>query len=90
MQTSRGNSVRPIVTVEMAERSAIDPFLRRPQVEAITGLTTSALYRAMGDPDEAFPAPYQLTKGIVGWRQSEVVAWLDGRPRATTGKGRAA
>lgn len=90
MTQYRGNPVRPVVTAELAERSKVDPFLRRPQIEALTGLTTSALYRAMDDPDEPFPAPYQLTRGIVAWRQSEVVAWLDNRPRAVVGKGHAA
>jgi prophage regulatory protein len=83
------NPRREVVTAELAERSKVDPFLRRPQVQALTGLTTSAIYRAMDDPHEGFPKPYQLTKGIVAWRQSEVIGWLDSRPRASLGRGAA-
>lgn len=61
-----------------AER--LDPLLRRPQVETVTGLSTSALYRLVKLRD--FPQPIQVTPGTVGWRYSEVSQWLNNRPRA--------
>ena len=33
------------------------------------------------DPD--FPKPIRLGKRAVGWRESEVIAWLESRERTT-------
>ena len=60
----------------------IDPVLRRQQVEAITGLTTSALYRLVKLGD--FPKPVQITSGTVGWKYSEIFVWLESRPRVAS------
>ena len=57
----------------------LDPLMRRQSVEQVTGLTTSTLYRLVKLGD--FPAPLQLTKGVVAWKQQEVTQWIGSRPR---------
>ncbi|RWM27789.1 AlpA family transcriptional regulator [Mesorhizobium sp.] len=59
-------------------------FMRRPQVEAATGLPTSTLYELIGKGE--FPRPIKLTPRIVGWIEADVIAWqkqrlvANGRP----------
>ena len=55
-------------------------LLRRAEVESITGLSRSALYRAMRAG--TFPIPVSVGGHAVRWRSNEVVAWVDSRPRA--------
>lgn len=60
----------------MAER-----ILRRPDVEARTGLSRSTLYAWMAAGD--FPKPVALGARLVGWRESDIEAWLAARePKA--------
>lgn len=56
----------------MAER-----ILRRPEVEARTGLSRSTIYAWM-DLNE-FPRPVKLGARLVGWKQSDIDAWLAAR-----------
>ncbi len=63
-----------------AKTQPLDPLLRRPAVEAVTGLSTVVLYRAMREA--GFPKPLQLTPDTVAWRQSEIAKWIKSRPRA--------
>lgn len=58
-----------------------DRLLRRPEVEARTGLTTSHLYSLMRAG--RFPLPLKISVQSVRWRLSEVDAWIASRPRAT-------
>ena len=58
----------------------IDPILRRPAVEAITGLRRSAIYK--GIQNGTFPKPVKLTKKAVGWRESVIREWLAQRDAA--------
>ena len=53
-------------------------LLRLPEVLRATGLSRSNLYRKIKVGE--FPSPFQLGKRAVGWRESEVIAWIDGRP----------
>ena len=55
-----------------------EPYLRRPAVEAATGLSRSSLYSMM-DAGE-FPRPIRIGKRAVAWPQSAIVAWLAERP----------
>jgi prophage regulatory protein len=48
-------------------------FLRRPEVEAATGLPTSTLYELIGKG--AFPRPVKLTARSVGWIEADVIEW---------------
>jgi prophage regulatory protein len=52
-------------------------FLRRPQVEAITGLSRSSIYAKM--ESGSFPQPVKLSTRSVAWIGAEVLAWMDER-----------
>ena len=52
-------------------------LLRRPQVEARTGLSRSTLYEWMKRGE--FPQPVKLGTRIVAWRESDITEWLDSR-----------
>lgn len=54
--------------------------LRRPAVEAATGLSRSTL-NAMMDRGE-FPRPVRVGRRAVAWPESTVLAWLADRPQA--------
>ena len=63
-----------------------DPeLLFRPEVEDLTRLGRTSIYRLMKCPDARFPRPIQLGNRRVAWRRSEVMAWLENRPRSTVG-----
>jgi prophage regulatory protein len=54
-----------------------DKLLRRPEVEARTGLSRSTIYawQARGE----FPQPVKLGTRLVAWRESDIDAWLESR-----------
>jgi prophage regulatory protein len=52
--------------------------LRRPAVEAVTGLSRSSIYEMM-DKGE-FPRPIRIGKRAVAWPQSTIEEWLANRP----------
>ena len=52
-----------------------DRLLRRPDVEAVTGLSRSTLYAKMAKGD--FPRPMRLGPRAVAWRESDVQHWID-------------
>ncbi len=49
-------------------------ILRRPAVEALTGLSRSTLYAMMAE--DMFPRPVRLGKRSVGWFESAISGWL--------------
>ena len=53
--------------------TTLDPLMRRPAVQAATGMSRSGLYAAMA---RDFPKPVKLGPQAVAWRQSEVQAWI--------------
>ena len=57
-----------------------DRLLRRRQVEEITGLSRSSIYRLMADGE--FPRPVKVGSAAVRWRASDINAWLKSRPEA--------
>ena len=57
-----------------------DRLLRRRQVEKITGMKRSTVYRRMQEGD--FPRPVKIGPAAVRWRESEVDAWVESRPKA--------
>ncbi|WP_420443890.1 helix-turn-helix transcriptional regulator [Candidatus Poriferisodalis sp.] len=72
------------------KQTAHDPpalLLSRTQIERLTGLSCSSLYRAMRRGE--FPEPLRIGHRSVRWRADEIQAWIDGRPRAS-GIGRGA
>ncbi|NOC90613.1 AlpA family transcriptional regulator [Ruegeria sp. HKCCD6604] len=54
-----------------------DKIYRRPDVESLVGLSRSTIYAMIADG--SFPKPIKLGKRAVGWRQSDVLTWLDSR-----------
>ena len=58
-----------------------DRLLKRRQVEEITGLSRSSIYRLM--TDDEFPRPVKVGPAAVRWRVSELTSWLESRPVAT-------
>mgnify|MGYP006271737479 CR=1 FL=1 len=52
-------------------------LLRRPEVEARTGLSRSTIYQWMKDGE--FPQPVKLGARLVAWRESDVLDWLNSR-----------
>jgi prophage regulatory protein len=52
-------------------------ILRRPEVERLTSLSRTTLYTWMARGD--FPRPVALGARTVGWRESDVEAWLAAR-----------
>lgn len=54
-----------------------ETLLRRPQVEARTGLSRSTIYDWIKRGQ--FPKPVALSTRLVCWRQSDVDAWIASR-----------
>jgi len=46
-----------------------------------TGYCRTQLYRKARNPEDDFPSPVQLGANKIGWREDEVLAWEDSRPR---------
>ena len=58
----------------MSDRNRI---LRRPEVEARTGLSRSTIYAMMAE--NRFPASLLLGRRAVGWTESAISQWLESR-----------
>lgn len=58
-----------------------DKLLRRPEVEARTGLSRSTLYDWMKRGE--FPQPVKLGTRLVAWRERDVTEWLESRETRT-------
>ena len=52
-------------------------ILRRKQVQERIGLGRSSLYALIAA--KQFPRPVQLSARAVGWREGDVIAWLESR-----------
>jgi prophage regulatory protein len=50
-------------------------LLRRPEVEARTGLARSTLYEYVARGE--FPQPVSIGPRIVAWRSSDIDAWIE-------------
>ncbi len=57
-----------------------DRLLTRQQVCDLTGIGKSSVYRFVNE--NGFPPAIQLGARCVRWRQSEVLDWIETRPRA--------
>ena len=57
-----------------------DRFLTRSEVENLTGLSTSSIYRLMRCGQ--FPVPVKIGLRAVRWRETELASYLSTRPRA--------
>ena len=66
----------------------IDRMIRIREVEQVTGLSHTTIYRMIGRGD--FPAPIMVGKRAARWKLSEVMAYVDGCPRGAEGEAAAA
>ena len=66
---------RKMEAIGMEER-----LLRRREVEDITGLSRSTIYRMVKTGQ--FPPPVRVGPKAVRWRLSDIIAWLESRPLA--------
>ena len=57
-----------------------DVLLTRPEVERRTGLSRSTIYRKMRDG--TFLVPLKVSERAVRWRESDIRAYVDSRPRS--------
>ncbi len=58
-----------------------DRLMRRREVEKITGISRSSIYRLMQEGE--FPRPVRVGSAAVRWRESDITVWLESRPVAT-------
>ena len=54
-------------------------LLRKPEVLKRVGIKTSTLYKWVAAG--TFPAPVRLSSHFVAWREDEITAWIESRPR---------
>ena len=57
-----------------------DVLLTRREVERRTGLSRSTLYRKMREG--TFPVPLKVSEQAVRWRERDIRAYVDSRPRS--------
>lgn len=55
-------------------------YIRRPEVERLTGLSRSTIYRLMAENE--FPRQIKLTAKASAWAEDEITDWLASRPVA--------
>jgi prophage regulatory protein len=51
----------------------LDRFLKREEVEALTGYSKPSIYRLIAAGE--FPRPIAFTARSVRWRESDIAAW---------------
>ncbi len=59
-------------------------ILRRPEVQARTGLSRSTIYLRVSQG--TFPKPIGLGERAVGWLENEIDNWLQSRVDASRGR----
>ncbi len=57
-----------------------DRLLRRREVEEITAMSRSSIYRLMQEGE--FPRPVRVGSAAVRWREGDITVWLESRPVA--------
>jgi prophage regulatory protein len=58
-----------------------DKYIRRTQVEEVTGLGRSTIYEMMSK--KRFPLPIRIGSRAVRWSENEIKEWLATRPITT-------
>ena len=54
-------------------------LLRLPDVQQLTGLSRSSVYRLEASGD--FPQRVRLSERATAWKLDELTAWMESRPR---------
>ena len=74
-------AVAHVVGLHMTDQK----ILRTKTVMELTGYSRVQIWRKARAADDDFPAPVRLSantsKGAIGWHESEILAWLESRPR---------
>ena len=60
-----------------------DRLLRRRDVERITGMSRASIYRLM-HKRRASHVPVKVSATAVRWKESDIAAWIESRPVATS------
>jgi prophage regulatory protein len=63
----------------MKETNMQDRILRVPEVQSFTGVSRSALYSMLRRGE--FPRPVKIGDRAIGWRQTDLEAWIESLPR---------
>lgn len=64
------------------EKQEVGRIIKRKEVLRIAGISSAQMYRNI--KAGLFPAPYSLGRRAVGWKESDIAAWLDGLQPATS------
>jgi prophage regulatory protein len=72
---------RPLVSSEMEAPRKLTRIVRLPEVKNLTGLSRSTLYDRM--KGGSFPHTIPLGGRLVGWLESDVKTWIEGRATET-------
>lgn len=63
-----------------------DRILSTRELMSLTTLSRSTIWRLSRQGD--LPSPLQMTPARIGWRESDVIAWLESRDRRGPQEGR--
>ena len=61
-----------------------DRITRPKEAIALTGLSRAQFYR-VADTDPTFPPKYRMSQRSIGWRLSELLAWIESRKESARG-----
>ncbi|MBF0186094.1 MAG: AlpA family phage regulatory protein [Magnetococcales bacterium] len=64
--------------MSISVQNEIDKIMRLPAVMAASGYRRTSIF--IMARKGTFPAPVRLGSGAIGWRQSDIAAWLASRP----------
>ena len=59
------------------QTTTVSAFLRFPEVQAITGVPRSTIYKMARAGD--FPSPVSITPKTVAFRRDQIEAWINSR-----------
>jgi prophage regulatory protein len=59
----------------------MDEILRVKEVEEVTGLSRTTIWRLEKASDSDFPSRRKLGPGATGYLKSEIQEWLESRPK---------
>ncbi len=62
----------------------MNSLLRLPDVQKLTGLSRSSVYRLEANGD--FPKRVHLSERATAWREHELLDWIESRPRVDEGQ----
>ena len=79
MAHTQGAAAQGVATdnLRQAVAARAETILRRPAVEARTGLSRSTIYAMMARGE--FPQPVRIGVRAVGWKETDVAGWLANR-----------